>query len=1302
MATKCYVTLDEKILPVENSNEYYIAWDYASDVTAADKNKTKEFQIQWQFTATTPGGTWFEGQTNTVPVGQQRNNRYSPPENATYIRVRIKAVPNDNQTYSAGTSVYSDFIRLSLIPAANTDRVCYIDPYDRIRLENNTENDYYITWSYSSAATSADRNATKEFQVVWNYTPTTVNGQWFPGTEETVSVDSIFISTYSPPENAAHIRVRIKPIHNEYSEYSKGESFFTDWINLSLATDANSGSAESYTSPESSIRLEEGTTSNYYIRWTFRYKSEVHKAQFQNTENYTVHWQYETEAGSGTWFLGSLDNVELPERVDHTSTHFFNAPDNAERIRVRIRANPKTYTSLGKERAYYNTTYCNWIVFNIKRFGIPQTPAAPTAYVSKDYLYYSATSDDDTVHSLQFEVYIMRLNGIGGVNKTPLDDGGRSTLIHKVQTVFRAAGGSLSILGIGGRGREYRVRCRALKQDKNGKLTIRSDWSEFSDAAVTAPAKLKIMSLRALAEDEVQIFFRYEQNLGPDGNPLPDGQKNVNESAEKYILEWATSEGYFDTGSVDSDEIDATQGKWDIEKNGLETGTRWYFRIRAVANDLYSEWSNIESIVLGTRPDPPTTWSELSTISIDSSLMPDLSTVDELDPSSMITTATSDDMDLNLNTSTNVETAQPGETIRIVKQKSEQTHLPLTQLYVPNIFSTGDTIYFRLDARCGYNPEGNIRLVARAYNSNIVNNREQGSQVADNGIVINPTTGSEYTTIIGTITLTNANWTDATYYRITVTDARSSKSAIYVKNVTIYRCVPTILNRLYWAHNSEDGSSQTAGQIQFTRSAFGNYSETSWIESFSSSNQSSTGLTQGRTYRITPNGNLYLMFPPSTVESYDYELKWKVRTKGILDTIWVDGVEQEAFSGWSTERSIKVRAKPTITLSVPELCEKFPFDISFTPGPRSRTLIGYTVVISLVSKILPGQNPVYVSSNVIYEDGMAYNYKRGDVVYQKYFTPDSPVTGGSTVTVRLLPNDLYLLNQWTYRVTITGVFDSGLSEKGTADFTVLWNDDLMGAYIPTTIGSAVVNDDYYYVDINPMCVDRDNNFPNSSMARLAVYRRENNGSFIKIATDLPNQRTLHVIDPHPSLDYANYRIVSTNLNTGQHAFLDLPSIPILADCVTMQWDEDWVPYYVAADDEDQIDSQLDILNKGTNTSGGSFLKIRWNIDVADNFTPETSLINYIGREYPVSYYGTQKGSTSTWNVSIPAEDTETLFAIRRLANWMGDVYVREPSGSSYWANVTVSYNINHSSVTIPVTFNIKRVDGEYVGSTTTS
>ena len=105
------------------------------------------------------------------------------------------------------------------------------------------------------------------------------------------------------------------------------------------------------------------------------------------------------------------------------------------------------------------------------------------------------------------------------------------------------------------------------------------------------------------------------------------------------------------------------------------------------------------------------------------------------------------------------------------------------------------------------------------------------------------------------------------------------------------------------------------------------------------------------------------------------------------------------------------------------------------------------------------------------------------------------------------------------------------------------------------------------------------------------------------------------------------------------------------------------------------------------------LKLPYNIDTSSKYSPDVQSVNYIGRKHPVSYYGTHIGESASWNVDIPADDIDTLYALRRLAIWMGDVYVREPSGSGYWANINVSFKQTHRTVVIPVTLDITRVEG---------
>ena len=132
----------------------------------------------------------------------------------------------------------------------------------------------------------------------------------------------------------------------------------------------------------------------------------------------------------------------------------------------------------------------------------------------------------------------------------------------------------------------------------------------------------------------------------------------------------------------------------------------------------------------------------------------------------------------------------------------------------------------------------------------------------------------------------------------------------------------------------------------------------------------------------------------------------------------------------------------------------------------------------------------------------------------------------------------------------------------------------------------------------------------------------------------------------------------------------------------IQWDETWTEFDPV--DGDALEDQ---------PWSGSLLRLLYNVELSTNHSPDVSLVEYIGRKHPVSYYGTQIGETATWNMDIVKEDEETLYALRRLAAWMGDVYVREPSGSGYWAQIQVSFNQKYNGVVIPVTLSITRVEG---------
>ena len=441
---------------------------------------------------------------------------------------------------------------------------------------------------------------------------------------------------------------------------------------------------------------------------------------------------------------------------------------------------------------------------------------------------------------------------------------------------------------------------------------------------------------------------------------------------------------------------------------------------------------------------------------------------------------------------------------------------------------------------------------------------------------------------------------------------------------------------LYWVHNTEDGSSQSYAQLEITIAGVSNV--------YTIQNEKED-KDETSSYVFDTSG-----YPEGT------QILWRVRTKGITDV----------YGDWSIQRTVDIYAPPTLELSVTDYqgnafdtLTSFPFYISGEPGPNTQTPIGYHLVITA--------NESYETIDHVGEPKIV---RRGAEVYSEYFDTSTDLL------LELSANSIDLENNINYTVTCTVSMNSGLTTESSIQFLVAWSDE---TYEPNAaIG---FDPETLAAYIGPFCRDPETEELISDVT-LSVYRKEFDGKFTEIATGLDNIGCVYVTDPHPALDYARYRIVATSTSTGAVSHFDLPAYPIGESAIIIQWDEEWSSF-----ESDSPDQAIEPVWTG------SLLKLPYNIDVSDNYQPDVELVEYIGRSHPVSYYGTQLGETSTWNAEIVKSDVETLYGLRRLATWQGDVYVREPSGSGYWANVKVSFNQKHCELTIPVTLNITRVSG---------
>lgn len=523
----------------------------------------------------------------------------------------------------------------------------------------------------------------------------------------------------------------------------------------------------------------------------------------------------------------------------------------------------------------------------------------------------------------------------------------------------------------------------------------------------------------------------------------------------------------------------------------------------------------------------------------------------------------------------------------------------------------------------------------------------------------------------------------------------STTTAIVGENVT-----------LYWVHNSKDGSSQTYAEIEFTIDGV-LQQPTEIVENTASDDEKDKTSS-------------YIIDTTEFTEGT--EIQWRVRTSGIaLDT------DDGGFGDWSTMRVIDVYAQPTLVVTVLDVNDEpvnkltgaplttFPWYVNALAGPKTQSPIGYHVS---------------VTSDQIYETvdnlGNPRTVNKGEVLYSKYFDTFDELM------VEFTPGNIDLENSMSYTVTCTVSMDSGLTAEESVSFVVSWTEV---SYEPSA--EVTIDPDTLVATIMPYCENRtvvrykvelaDDVYTKTteSIGRvygevvygartatgervysgttssgeelyycevievetitdvfLSVYRREYNGDFTELATGLDSALNVAVTDPHPALDYARYRVVATSKTTGAVCYYDLPGYKVGGTSIVIQWNEDWTDFDVSADDEPEQPAWA-----------GSLLKLPYDVDVSESTSPDVSFVEYVGREHPVSYYGTHVGETASWSTNVPKSDKETIYALRRLAKWMGNVYVREPSGVGYWANITVSFNQKHCNLVIPVNLTIRRVEG---------
>lgn len=251
---------------------------------------------------------------------------------------------------------------------------------------------------------------------------------------------------------------------------------------------------------------------------------------------------------------------------------------------------------------------------------------------------------------------------------------------------------------------------------------------------------------------------------------------------------------------------------------------------------------------------------------------------------------------------------------------------------------------------------------------------------------------------------------------------------------------------LYWVHNSLDNSNETSAELELT---IDGTTKTLTIE------KSSSHSDEISVFEIDTNANVINPADNTTVFSKNVfkdgaKINWRVRTAGILE---------EQYGNWSTKRNITIYSAPGVEVELKDkngdritTVYSFPFYIEAIATPPEQSPIGYHISIK-------AKKSYETTDNV----GSKKIVSKNEEIYSKYF--DIPnKQQDKTLRLELLPNNIDLEPDISYRITCTVSMNSGLSASDTYDFDIDWEDI---DYSPTAM--IALDSDSWTSVIYPSC-----------------------------------------------------------------------------------------------------------------------------------------------------------------------------------------------------------------------------------------
>lgn len=445
-----------------------------------------------------------------------------------------------------------------------------------------------------------------------------------------------------------------------------------------------------------------------------------------------------------------------------------------------------------------------------------------------------------------------------------------------------------------------------------------------------------------------------------------------------------------------------------------------------------------------------------------------------------------------------------------------------------------------------------------------------------------------------------------------------------------------------WQHNASDNSPQGRVRLRVKRGAAGAWQEVAVAPTATEAVLSTDGV---------PDGDC---------------LSFCVNTWGVDTTAAYMSPDSEV-------RTVRVWQRPSMRASVPAVVEGFPFSMTFDPvaDKQHPAFAGVSIY---------AREAHYVTES----DGNERYVAAGALAWQGSFrNPADPLV------VTLSAGDVALSDGQAYDVVCECVMSSGLTceAKGTmscdfadAAYVILGELEAWGEWGCEVTPAAIV----------PPAVDEAGPEPadgwESDVAYaqgvvLSIYRIESDGSLSALMRNIPNDGSWSLVDDHAARGRWRYRITAQSLETGRVWFKDFAQAVENSGGIVITWgQENAVREHVEGEDVESAEA------------GGVVLYLPWTVSTVEDADPDVEYVEYIGREDPVSYWGTHKRRSAKWTCQIPRDDADSLDKLRALQVLRGEAYARGPLGEGWWCGVKVSLSAPHLEGVIDVSLDLTPTD----------